>query len=118
MIEANPDVPNTLAHIVHKGTPAGAGFGRTHGKLLNAGLRAQNSRAGAFAGLQVQEAAMLGVQVGKQAVLDLQRFVGGLGWTHRIQRQDRVGAVGVAVDLLRPHTQHAALPTHAQGQAC
>jgi hypothetical protein len=65
--------------------------------------------------LQVEQAAVLWVQIGKQRVV--QRQCARRGCAGQLQGQHGVGAVGVLVDLLRAHAQRARHTVGGHGQA-
>jgi hypothetical protein len=109
VVEADPDVPDTVAQVVHELRDQRLASASTKACWAPAG---PGWRCACARRRQVEQAAVLRVQIGKQGVAD--SAVRGAGRAGQLQGQHAVGAVGVLVHLLRAHAQRAGLPSAAR----
>jgi hypothetical protein len=112
VVETDPDVPHTLARVIDELLPAAR---RRKLEALQRRVRAQHGGARGALGAQLEQAAVLRIEIREQAVIDREARR-----TRRLalhgQRQHRVGAVGVAVHQLLADCKRASAVVGAHGQ--
>ena len=111
MVEADPDVPDAFAQELQHRVAGAAAFAL---ELLRRAVRVEHGAARAAGVRQAQQAAVRGVDVGKQGVAHGQRPCPGRALQG--QRQYGVGTIGVVVHELLTRRGRAGLPVGADHQ--